>query len=219
MENRKQEDNSRLRYLNQCSPLPTDDERLKFATTEEQRLRAVILRDYEWHYPEFQVALNCGMRPSEQFGLTWNQVSFERRQITIQLSKTGRTRHVSLNSEAMTALRAVWDRPVRKERVFLGVDGQPLTGYRHWFEPAIKKAGLKDFTWYSLRHTFASRLAMAGVDIRTVADLMGHRTIQMTMRYAHLAPEHNLAAVEKLVVFSADTKTGTDASTAIVRMQ
>jgi integrase len=186
---------------------------------QEQRLRAVILRDYKWHYPEFQLALNCGIRPSEQFGLTWNQVSFERRQITIQLSKTGRARHVSLNSEAMTALRAVWERPVRKDRVFLGVDGQPLTGYRHWFEPAIKKAGLKDFTRYSLRHTFASRLAMAGVNIRTVAGLMGHRTIQMTMRYAHLAPEHNLAAVEKLVEFSADTKTDTETSTAILRMQ
>ena len=50
-----------------------------------------------------------------------------------------------------------------------------------------------------LRHTFASRLAMAGVDLRTLAELMGHKTIQMTMRYAHLAPAHNLAAVERLI--------------------
>ena len=52
-----------------------------------------------------------------------------------------------------------------------------------------------------MRHTFASRLVMAGVDIRTVAELMGHKTIQMTMRYAHLAPEHNLA-VERLSLFT-----------------
>ena len=72
------------------------------------------------------------------------------------------------------------------------------------------EAGLKDFTWYCLRHTFASRLVMAGVDLRTVAELMGHRTIQMTMRYAHLAPAHTLAAVEKLVTTTwTDTKTGT----------
>ena len=61
---------------------------------------------------------------------------------------------------------------------------------------------MRDITWYCLRHTFASRLVMAGVDIRTVAELMGHKTIQMTMRYAHLAPEHGLAAVERLTSFN-----------------
>lgn len=60
------------------------------------------------------------------------------------------------------------------------------------------KAGLQDFTWHCLRHTFASRLIMAGVDLRTAQELMGHKTIQMTCRYAHLAPKHQLAAVERL---------------------
>ncbi len=67
------------------------------------------------------------------------------------------------------------------------------------FEPAVEKTGLKDSTWHCSRRTFASRLVMAGVDIRTVAQLMEHSTIQMTMRYAHLAPEHAQSAVEKLV--------------------
>jgi site-specific recombinase XerD len=84
-------------------------------------------------------------------------------------------------------------------RVFVNVRGEPLKGYKHWFEPAIRKAGVAEFTWYCLRHTFASRLVMAGVDLRTIAELMGHKTIQMTMRYAHLAPAHKLAAVERLV--------------------
>lgn len=70
---------------------------------------------------------------------------------------------------------------------------------RDCFEPAIKLAKIEDFTWHCNRPTFASRPVMGGVDIRTVAQLMGHRTIQMTMRYAHLAPEHNHGAVEKLV--------------------
>jgi Phage integrase family len=83
--------------------------------------------------------------------------------------------------------------------VFVNIHGEPLRGYKHWFDPAVKEAGLKEFTWYCLRHTFASRLAMAGVDLRTLAELMGHETIQMTMRYAHLAPSHTLAAVERLV--------------------
>jgi site-specific recombinase XerD len=61
-------------------------------------------------------------------------------------------------------------------------------------------AKIDEYTWYCKRHTFASRLMVAGVDIRTVAQLMGHRTIQMTMRYARLAPEHNQGAVERLVM-------------------
>src|SRR5438445_6474223 len=87
-------------------------------------------------------------------------------------------------------------------RVFVNMQGEPLKGYKHWFDPAVREAGISFFTWYYLRHTFASRLVMAGVDIRTVAELMGHKTIQMTMRYAHLAPEHNLAAVERLASFN-----------------
>ena len=65
----------------------------------------------------------------------------------------------------------------------------------------LRKLGLRDFTWYCLRHTFASRLAMAGVDSLTISELIGHKTIQMTKRYAHLAPAHNQAAVDRLVGF------------------
>jgi len=74
-----------------------------------------------------------------------------------------------------------------------------LRSARNWFEPAVKKAAVEDYTWHCNRHTFASRLVMAGVDIRTVAQLMGHATIQMTMRYAHLAPEREQLAVDRLV--------------------
>ncbi|PYX13513.1 MAG: hypothetical protein DMG84_18845 [Acidobacteria bacterium] len=99
-------------------------------------------------------------------------------------------------------------------RVFVNMQGEPLKGYKHWFDPAVREAGISFFTWYCLRHTFASRLVMAGVDLRTVAELMGHKTIQMTMPYAHLAPAHKLAAVEKLAVgWQADRPTDTKTST------
>jgi hypothetical protein len=68
-------------------------------------------------------------------------------------------------------------------------------------------------SWYTLRHTFASRLVMAGVNLRTVADLMGHATIQMTMRYARLAPEYKQDAVERLISTQPDTDTGTNTDT------
>jgi site-specific recombinase XerD len=66
------------------------------------------------------------------------------------------------------------------------------------FVPGARKAKIQDFHWHDLRHTFASRLAMRGVDLRAIAELMGHKTIQMTMRYAHLAPGYLADAVRTL---------------------
>src|SRR5262249_17814082 len=60
------------------------------------------------------------------------------------------------------------------------------------------RANIKDFRWHDLRHTFASRLTMAGVDLRTLQELLGHKTIKMTLRYSHLSPTHTLEAVNKL---------------------
>src|SRR5262245_52763490 len=66
------------------------------------------------------------------------------------------------------------------------------------FNKALKFARIEDFTWHCLRHTFASRLVMSGVDLRTVQDLLGHKTITMTLRYSHLSPAHRLDAVQRL---------------------
>jgi site-specific recombinase XerD len=88
----------------------------------------------------------------------------------------------------------------------------------------VKKAGIQRFTWHCLRHTFASRLIIAGVDLRTVQELMGHKTIQMTCRYAHLAPQHRLAAVQRLcdtemVANEGATKTATAAFSSEMAVQ
>ena len=79
--------------------------------------------------------------------------------------------------------------------------GDALQGSRGWFSTALDEAKVLDYTWHCNRHTFASRLVMSGVDLRTVAELLGHRTLQMAMRYAHLAPEHQASAVDRLVGF------------------
>lgn len=76
---------------------------------------------------------------------------------------------------------------------------------RHWFEVAVAKAKIDRFTWHCLRHTFASRLVMSGADLRTVAELLRDKTL---MRYAHLAPDHKLAAVERMAI--AFPELGTD---------
>jgi len=72
------------------------------------------------------------------------------------------------------------------------------TGASGWFKEARKTAGVRDFPWHDLRCPYASRLAVAWVDIRTVQELMGHNDIQVTLRYAHLLPQHQLEAVQRL---------------------
>jgi integrase len=187
-----------VRFLNQFQPGKAKLTYLKDCMDEEARLRAVIGRRFVAHLPEFEIAINTGMRPSEQYGLTWNRVDLVRRQVTLPKSKNGKTRHIPLNSASLAAFKALRVRSLDGPcPVFVNMLGEPLKGYKHWFDLAVSEAGLTDFTWYCLRHTFASRLVMAGVDLRTVAELMGHKTIQMTMRYAHLAPAHQLAAVER----------------------
>ena len=75
--------------------------------------------------------------------------------------------------------------------MFHNTKGGRLVDARDWFEPAVEKAGREDYLWHCNGHSFASWLVMAGADTRTVARLMGHRTIQMTVWYAHLAPDHD----------------------------
>ena len=188
--------------------------RIRFLSTEEElALRAAIRKDYLNREAELDLALNTGLRRSEQFGLTWDGVDFERRVLTVLRSKNGEARHIPLNDAAILALRSVEAYKNGSPYVFLASDGTRLCSPRFWFSAAVEAAGLKDFTWHCLRHTFASRLVMAGVDLRTVQELMGHKTIQMTVRYAHLAPQHRLAAVQRLCDTEAVQKTASDTRT------
>jgi site-specific recombinase XerD len=181
--NRRREDNARVRWL---------------LSDEEKRLRAVIEAKWPEHLPEFEIALHTGMRRSEQYSLMWPDVDFPNRVITVRRTKNGEVRHIKLNQIALAAFGKLFARSNGVGYVFTNSRFEHLLNSRHWFEPAIEEAGIADFTWHCLRHTFASRLTMAGVDLRTVQQLMGHKTIQMTCRYTHLAPEHQLAAVERL---------------------
>lgn len=180
--------------------------RIRFLSPEEEKtLRTAIEAACPERIAELELALHTGMRMSEQYRLRWEDVSFTRRTLTIQRSKNGETRHVPLNKAALAALVALEKRANGSEYVCGGAV-EP----RRWFEPVVKAANLTAFSWHCLRHTFASRLVMAGVDIRTAQELMGHKTISMTVRYAHLAPKHTLAAVERL---DAPTEAPTDTTT------
>jgi integrase len=197
---RKTENNGRVRFL---------------SDKEEMDLRRVILKRCPAQIPTLDIALNSGTRASEQFSLKWSQVDLDRRILTLPKTKNGSVRHIPINSVAARAFAALYADRKGSEAVFPSKrnDGAALVSARGWFKPALKAAGVEGFTWHCLRHTFASRLAMAGVDIRTVGELLGHKTLAMTMRYAHLAPAHNAAAVDKLVPRLADgVSVGTDVS-------
>ena len=82
--------------------------------------------------------------------------------------------------------------------VFLTREGQPYRDISTAFGTAVRRAVITDFTFHDLRHTFASRLVMGGVDLTTVKELMGHKTFAMMLRYAHLAPDFQRDAITRL---------------------
>lgn len=162
--------------------------------------------------PVFIVALHTGLRWGEQAGLRWRDVDVLTNTITVALSKNGRSRQVPMNATVLGALVDLASRRARPddpdEQLFPLSHRQTAILLARAVErarAALRDAGrdlsrLEGFTWHGLRHTFASRLAMAGVDLRTLQELGGWRTLAMVQRYAHLSPAHLQAAVERLVV-------------------
>lgn len=165
--------------------------------SEEPQWREMIL-----------VALRTGMRLGELIGLDWSAVDFRRRIITVRQSivygkvsspKSNRIRHIPMANEVLEIL---WLRREEQGLVFPRPDGQPLA--YNTTDLAIKRhckrAGLRPIGWHVLRHTFASQLATEGVSMRIIQEFLGHSTIQMTGRYAHLAPSAFQNTIEVLQV-------------------
>lgn len=151
--------------------------------------------------PMVLLSLNTGMRQGELFQLEWPAVDFERALITVVGAKvkSGQTRHIPLNTEAKTVLRGWSD--MQKDLaglVFPGKTGQKFNNVRRAWTGVLAEAGIERFRWHDLRHSFASNLVMASVDLNTVRELLGHADLQMTLRYDHLAPDHKADAVRKL---------------------
>jgi site-specific recombinase XerD len=178
------ENSFRVRYL-------TDD--------EEARLRRAVRSRYpdrcELLLAEVDLAVHTGMRRGEQFLLRRDGINLDRG--TLTASGKGGQRTVYLNSSARTAVEKLL---ASSEGDLLIPGAEPgQRDWRRWFEHCVRAAGIKDFRWHDLRHTFASRLAIAGKPLLTIRDLLGHRNIRMTERYSHLSNEHLQAAVEVLV--------------------
>lgn len=175
------EDNAIIRYL---------------SADEEVRLMAAIDKSRTRNLRELVVlAINTGMRYGEMAKLTWDRVDLLNRTVWLpgRATKNKKGRHVPLNNNALAALNAIPER-IDGGRVFTNarMNEDP-------FKIALKRARIKNFRFHDLRHTFASRLVMAGIDLYRISKLLGHSSITMTQRYAHLAPSAGREAVDVLV--------------------
>ncbi|MDD5546307.1 MAG: tyrosine-type recombinase/integrase [Candidatus Omnitrophica bacterium] len=143
------------------------------------------------------IALNTGMRRGEIFNLKWHDIDFERGIISLYQTKNGEQRKVPMNEQVKQTIIAVRKTP-DSPYIFCNKDKRPYCDIRKSFFTACDKCGITDFHFHDLRHTFASQLVMSGIDLNTVRELLGHKTIEMTLRYAHLSPDFKKRAVDIL---------------------
>jgi len=173
------ESNSRLRYL-------------EFEETErligncEGYLRALVI-----------IAVNTGMRRGEIFNLQWEHIDLKRKIVYLIETKNGEKREIPMNDRVA---RTLFEIPQNADisYVFHNRHGKPFTSVKKSFATALSKAGISAFRFHDLRHTFASHLAMKGIDLNTIRELLGHKSMRMTLRYAHLNQEHKQRAVDVL---------------------
>ena len=162
-------------------------------------LRSVVFTDHV--KPLILLSINTGCRRGELFDLTWSNVDMERRILTVTgaTAKSRRTRHIPLNREA-TSVLTNWRAQCEDHYglVFVNDAGVRFDRVNFSWRRLLKDAGITEFRWHDMRHHFASRLAMGGVDLNTIRELLGHSDYTMTLRYAHLAPEFKMKAVEVL---------------------
>ncbi len=185
-----------LKKVRRVRLLEENNSRLRFLSKEEcQRL----LYECPNHLrPIVTTALNTGMRRGEIFSLRWSNVDLKHGFILLEKTKNGERREIPINDTLRRTLESL-PRRLDGGPVFCNPHtGKPYGDIKTAFNRACRKAEIKDFHFHDLRHTFASHLVMGGVDITTVKDLLGHKTLTMTLRYAHLAPSHKVKAVDVL---------------------
>ncbi len=150
--------------------------------------------------PVVLLSLHTGMRRGEVFNLTWDDADLEWGRVTVrgETSKSGNTRFIPMNATLRGVLEA-WRRQTGGTGyVFPGANGGRLDNCNSSFEAVLKAAKIEKFRWHDMRHHFASKLVQGGVDLYVVKDLLGHSSIVMTERYAHLAPGAGASAVALL---------------------
>jgi len=213
----KTEDDKRVRYLGMRDEQEDIRDTAGKKMGERQRfMDALAHADTPAYMRRISIlAMNTGLRRGELFKLQWSKVSISTADLTVSAAtaKTNKTRHLALNTVALGVLQelvAIRDEEQRQAKadgkalklnpyVFVNADtDKPFTTLKKSWAVLTARAQISDMTFHDLRHDFASRLVQAGVDIYEVKDLLGHSSITLTERYAHLAPHKKRAAVALL---------------------
>ncbi len=176
-----------------------DNERDRWLTRDEVDI--LLGNSPVWLHDIISFALNTGLRQDELLSLEWNRVNLFRKTILIQRTKNGKPKTLPLNMVALDVLnRRSKLTSIKNGLVFFNRNGKKIhdSNLRNSFYRVMRKAGIKDFRWHDLRHTFATRLAQAGVDLYKISKLLGHNDIKMTQRYSHHCPDSLRDGVEIL---------------------
>jgi integrase len=206
----RKENNARVRFLSRGED------------AEYPRLATVIREKWPEHFAEFVFGLNTGLRLSSQYGSVYEMIDWSRKVLDVPRTKNDEPVHVPLNSDVLAAIRSLPSWGERKGPIFRNQrhPEKPVLSNDHWFKPALKAAGISNFRWHDMRHTFASWLVQDGVPLERVSKLLGHKSLAMTMRYAHLAPSQLHEDVALLTrnstTVAPDLETKTVASATIV---
>ncbi|PKH88640.1 site-specific integrase [Colwellia sp. Bg11-28] len=185
--------------LNKVKTLTVDNSKVRYLSKDEETRLRDNLQTCDTDFLEVIVilALNTGMRKGELLSLEWNHVNFDNKILTVdfQNAKSGNTRHLPLNSQAFNILKQWQQETDGIGFVFKDKNHAQLKDFPYVWGALLDEAQITNFRFHDLRHHFASKLVMASVDLNTVRELLGHSDLKMTLRYAHLAPEHKAAAV------------------------
>jgi len=173
--------------------------RNRFFSEDELTRIQKIMSPEDWKLVAF--AIETGLRREEQFNLRWDQVCLETSTMSLPLPKGGKTRHVPLSEGAKTILRSL-DSFLSSPWVFSNANNpeKPRSAQffvNNSFTPSLRKAGISGACWHTLRHTAASQRVLAGVDLYAVKEILGHRDVETTLRYAHLRPDYLQEAVNR----------------------
>jgi integrase len=185
-----------LKKVRRVKLLEENNRRLRYLSKEECQCLVNACADHL--RPIVVTALNTGMRRGEILSLKWDNIDLKHGFILLDKTKNGDRREVPINTTLRTTLEAL---PRRLDGGYVFYDHKTDKAYqevKRSFATALRKTGIRDFHFHDLRHTFASHLVMAGIDLTTVSRLLGHKDLTMTLRYSHLSPMHMAKAVDAL---------------------
>ncbi len=182
---------------------PVGKGRERFLSREEldRLLEAAQYSKNPYLHAMILLAVSTGIRRGELLRLTWEDVDLQKGHLRLMNTKTKEHRGIPLKHMALQELRAIWLSSTKDSSyIFPRKDGSANRDLTKAFHNALERAHIKDFSFHDLRHTAASYLVMSGASLSDVAAILGHKTLQMVKRYAHLSSDHLAEALNRMNV-------------------